>query len=464
MLKAQKTAFLFFLLLVFLTDFSSAQKVPVESYLPFKDSSLTSSIHLPVRLPLEVIEKTINSQIKGLIFQEQEDNGFSYKVWKLDKIHLNAKDNSSNLETLSPLKIWVKGGVKTNVLGYELNPSLEQNFALKLKLLTKLKLNNKWQLESKTELIGYEWIETPGYSLGPVKLSLGFLVDKIIEWQKDALSKELDKELGKYFNFKGPANELWKIFQKPFTATIIDKDTLWMSSNVNALTVSPPVFLNREVKTSISVQPQLDLNWGKKPAFFNKNPLPNPQLKEVKNSDSKLMIKAVVTKDKMLEMVRKSAIGQKFEYNKYKASVSDLNIYGSENKIVIDVLMEGDIRGSLYVFGTPRYDKEKQTIILDDLNYKLAAKTRFPKFITWLFHQKIKNNIKTSFEQMIRDQLNFVRKSVEQSLKNMNINGNALLNGKINQFYFSNFILTKENFITFLTVDGSFNLLMTSLE
>ncbi len=98
-------------------------KAPKEAYnttaMEVRNDRFLSTVHIPVSIAMGDVERQINAQVSGLIYEDNslDDNNrdqFMAKVWKRGTIIVDAQD--SLFQFTVPLRIWAKAGV--SVLGF----------------------------------------------------------------------------------------------------------------------------------------------------------------------------------------------------------------------------------------------------------------------------------------------------------------------------------------------------------
>jgi hypothetical protein len=115
---------------------------PEEYYGRVEIPTEISTLVLPIELPVSSIQKKLNEQVKGVLFEENKLNTEHYlvKVWKASDIIITP--NNDQLLTRIPLKVYAKAAF--DVLGKE--ASQETNFELAIKLSTRLQLDPSWKI------------------------------------------------------------------------------------------------------------------------------------------------------------------------------------------------------------------------------------------------------------------------------------------------------------------------------
>ena len=143
-------------------------KAPKEAYntteMEVRNEHFLSTVHVPVSIALNDVERQINTQVNGLIYEDNSltDNGndqFMAKVWKRGTILVTAEDSLFHFTV--PLKIWAKAGV--SVLGF--TQYKETEFEIDLRFKTKFDLDRDWSVNTQTQADGYGWVRRPTVSV-----------------------------------------------------------------------------------------------------------------------------------------------------------------------------------------------------------------------------------------------------------------------------------------------------------
>ncbi len=123
-----------------------------------------SVVNIPVETPLVELEKQLNAQLNGLIYEDksfEDDNSdnLKAKVWKLSPIKVQAIDSTFLFEV--PLKVWVSVGYKVSPLGITMSGHKETEFSLRIRFISKMHISPDWQVLTETTVDSYDWITEP---------------------------------------------------------------------------------------------------------------------------------------------------------------------------------------------------------------------------------------------------------------------------------------------------------------
>lgn len=161
-------------LLIFLSIFVFSQ---TESY---QFPKVSSSISVPISLPISEIQRVTNQSITGVLYEDQsyennDNDQLKTKVEKDGDIMMKALTNNRLLFSV-PLKIWAEKGIGT--LGFYTYQ--QTNFRVVMNFISSIEFLQNWQVKTTTSTAGFVWKEKPVLDYGKVKFPLTSIIEKIL--------------------------------------------------------------------------------------------------------------------------------------------------------------------------------------------------------------------------------------------------------------------------------------------
>ena len=147
-----------------------------------------------------------------------------------------------------------------------------------------------------------------------------------------------------------------------------------------------------------------------------------------------------------------------FQQGKYTLVVRDIDIYGSEGKLVIHLLVSGSLKGDLYFTAVPFYNSEKQSLQVKDLDYEFHTRNALAKTGSWLFKSILLKMIRESMEYPMTEQINSAKSLIRENIKDYQIVKNIYLNGTIDDLSADDIILTQNSIKTNIVLTGKLNI------
>lgn len=384
---------------------------------------------MPVKIPLSEIGNIINSSVPTLIFEDDSytDNSndqFKVKVWKTRPIRL-VGGTKQNLLIEVPLKIWAEKGIGTlGVYNYQ-----NTTFETVMYFNTQLTFNNNWTMVTKTSPMGYKWVTKPVLDYGKIKVPITLFVESSLKKQQADFCKTIDDMMANQLNFQQYAIMALNQFAEPFEVS--EEYKTWLKITPISINITPLTFYGNRIDAHIGIDTYSETFTGTKPESSR-------LIKSVANFNSVqqlpqtflLQTTANIPFSEATAIAEKMFLGKEFDFRegKSKVKIASINVYGEENRIVIEAQTEGAIEGTSHITGIPVYDRVKRKIVLSDTKFKLKTKNILYKTATLLFQGKIVKMIEDEYGIPTTELEDSSRKSIEETFnkeyyKGLNMKG-----------------------------------------
>lgn len=441
-------------------------KAPKESYQytdkQVKGERYVSTINIPVEITMTDIERQINANVQGLIYEDNsyDDGGtdnFMCKVWKLRDITVVPGPDAFNFSV--PLKLWVS--YRFSVLG--ITQTKDTEFSINLKFMTKFGVEPTWEAHTETTLTGYDWISKPVLKLGPVELPLGNIVGRVLDSKKDKIAKGLDEAVRRNVEIKKYVVQAWNTALQPYLVS--DKYRTWLKVTPTELQMTPFKTANNRVRAMIGLKAYTETFFGEKPAVPTVADVPNLKLVSIVPDHFEIGLMAEISHAEATRMLADTMIGQKFEFNggKYKVEVTGIDLYGSENNLIIKAGLKGSINGNIYFKGVPQYDMRTQSVSLQRFDYDLETRSLLIKTANWLLQGRFAKTMQEAFTFQLGSQIDETKKQLQAQLSNNKVTKGIVLNGKIESLSPDKVYLTPNSIIATVAAKGKVDLKVEGL-
>ena len=415
----------------------------------------SSTMNLPINIKISALEKAINSEITGLIYQDNSFDNYGkddlkVKVWKKDKIRLALKDNT--ISYYVPLKLWI--AVRYGVLGFTDTKAVEGAIALNME--TKFNIEEDWQLVTKTTLKNYKWLETPKLDLGIAKMSITYVADRVLATNKKMLTESIDEQIKKNLDIKSYANDAWKMAQDPI---LLDSTySAWLRLTPESVEMTPFKSINGIIKSTIGIKAISEVLIGDEPVVMKKSKL--PPFKEVSKIDDNFSISLTtdIPYAEAEQLAESKLVGETFSQGKKSVTVQDIGVFGKDGKLMVSAALTGKVKGSIYMTGKPVYNPETSTIELQDFDFDLKSKNILHKSANWLLHSTILKRIEPYLNFPMEETLTSSKKMVEDNLSNYEVVKGILLNGKLDEMDIQGIHLTETGIKVLISANGKIEL------
>jgi hypothetical protein len=424
-MRLKFTTILFFLLFINIFGQTNVNNQLADYNFP----KVKSSITMPVTIPLAEIGNMINSSVKELIFQDDSftDNNndqFKVKVWKTRPIRLVGGTNQ-NLLIEVPLKIWAEKGIGTlGIYSYQ-----NTTFETVMYFNTTLNFKNNWTIVTNTQPMGFKWVTKPVLDYGKVQIPITSLVEKSLKEQQLKFCKTIDQQMGTQLNFQQYAVMAWNVFSQPFN--ISEEYNTWLKVTPINVNITPLKFYGNQIDANIGIDIYSETFTGSKPASslpvktagnFNFTPTLGDQFS--------LQTTANVPFTEASNIARKMFLGKEYDVRDSKVKITDIRVYGVENRIMIEAQTEGYIKGTALISGVPVYDDIKKKIILSDTKFKLKTMNILQKTASLLFQGKIVRMIEEEYGIPTQELVDTSKKSIEEAFNKEYYKG-LKMNGRV---------------------------------
>ncbi|MFN8355790.1 MAG: DUF4403 family protein [Spirosomataceae bacterium] len=445
---------------------STNPKAPKESYRytdkQVKSERYPSMISVPFEITMAEVERQLNANLQGVIYEDNsydDDNqdNFMCRVTKLNAISATAQNNTFLFNV--PLKIWVS--VRFGLLG--VYQTKETEFAINLKLNTKFSIDPTWQAHTETTLAGYDWISKPVVKLGPVQLPVTSIISKVLNSKKEVVEKGIDEAVQKNIEIKKYVLQAWNTTLQPMNLS--DKYRAWLKVTPLEIQMTPLQTVNNRVRASIGIQALTETVFGERPEGRQVSDIPNLKVVPNVSNDCQIGVISEISHNEAARLMSDTLVGQKFSFNnnKYTVEVTSIDLYGTENQVVIKAGLKGSINGNIFFKGVPMYDVQKKAIYLDNFNYDLETQNLLIKTANWLLQGSFAKRMKEALTIPIGGQIEEMRKMIQSTLTKNQVAKGVLLDGKIESFTPDKVYLTPNSIIAVVMAKGRVELKVDGL-
>lgn len=416
---------------------------------------------MPVTIPLLEISNMINASVGDLIYQDDSytDNNndqFKVKVWKTRAIRLVGGTNN-NLLIEVPLKIWAEKGIGTlGVYSYQ-----NTTFETVMSFNTTLNFQNNWTISTNTKPNGFKWVSKPVLDYGRIKIPITSLVEKNLIEQQQKFAKTIDQQMTTQLNFQQYAVMAWNVFSQPFN--ISEEYNTWLKVTPVKVNITPLKFYGNQINTNLGIDVYSETFTGSKPAASptinsaaNFNFLPNLA------DQFSLQTTANIPFTEASNIARQTFLNKEFDIQNSKVKVTDIRVYGIDDKIMIEAQTEGYIKGTAIISGIPVYDEVKRKIVLSNTKFKLKTMNILHKTASVLFQGKIVKTIEQEYGIPTQELEDNAKKSIEEAFNKEYYKG-LKMNGRVFNLKPSKILLTSTGITAVIDTNASLKLLLNGM-
>jgi hypothetical protein len=426
---------------------------------PMVYKTSTSFVSMPLDISLNDIEKQLNKKLSGLIYEDNEmkDDKQAIKIWKTSTIKITEKNGK--IQTVLPLKVWLKFKYGTNFLG--LNDTREINLNGTITLLSDARISN-FKLTTNSKIDDYIWNESPSMVIAGKNIPITYIVNPMLSLSKSKISKLIDDTINDMPDFKPVVLDVLEKMSTPFLTS--EQYQTWFRLEPIEVYVTDAVLDRAKIGMDLGLKCNMLTMVGKEPKkTFDRNAV---AFKPVTHVPEKITanIAAISTYESASRLITKNFRGQEFISGKRKITVNEVNLWHKDGKIIIQLLMSGSINGKIYLAGIPKYNTETQEIYFDQMDYVLDTKGMLTRTANWLLQGLILKKIEANCRYSIKSNLEEGKKNMTPYLTNYSPMKGVTVNGTMNDFVFEKVELTNKAIIAFLRTTGKMNVTIEGMD
>ncbi len=426
---------------------------PMEQYEHLNEEWKTSEINVPVSIDFGAMEKEINAELGGILYEEDTD-AYAIRAEKTADVTLAL--NGQELKYYVPLKIWVRKDIGVAEV------QAEGEVAMEFK--TNFEINKDWDIVTTTELLDHEWLTKPRLKMGFIDIPVENLMSIVLKKSSATITKQIDDQIESRLDLRYYIEDTWKTLEAPIE---ISKDPkLWLEVEPTAISMTPLKSNGQLVTSSIYIETNASISMGEQPKSDSTTPktLPPLDIAGAAIKGFQLNMIADVPYEEAAILAKKHMVGETFEQGKYKVKVEDIDIYGSNKKLVVETDLSGSYKGKVYLEGIPFYNESKNQIEMREVDYELKTKNFLAKTMSWIFHKNFEKRIKKQLVFPLDKQFETIKTKTAEQLKDFKVNDNMRIQGILDEIKIERTYLTPKSIRVQFASSGNLNLFIDGLE
>ncbi len=431
---------------------------PMESYTPPVElTPSVSTVNIPVRLSASEIERLLNNKINGVIYEDKnlEDDGLMFTATKSQGIKISF--DGLQMVYKVPLKLWVF----KKIFG---SRGIEAEGEVSLTFKTNLNIQPDWSVQAQTDLAGYDWIRNMSVKTGIGNIDVKYLANIIIDRSKSTITSGIDQQLKSQFQIKKSLDEAWQLMQQPLSMKST-YGTWWVKLTPQTIAMTPFRTSGDVIQSIITAVSLAEVVAGTQQPVFRPNSfLPPFQLGNAMANDFNVSLTTDISTKEAEEMAKTFVLGQTFNPGGKNIRVTNVQLFGQNDKIVVNTTFTGDYSGSLYLVGRPVFNAQKNAIEMQDLDFDLESKSFMLRTATWLFDRSILRKMKEACVFPLDENVKFFKTMMNSQLQNYKFNNNVVMRGAVDDIKVEKIQVAQGNIKIFVTSKGTLNLDVNGLD
>ncbi|MDQ3392902.1 MAG: DUF4403 family protein, partial [Bacteroidota bacterium] len=331
---------------------------PEEAYPHLKSQENISTVNIPIEFPITELEKQINKQVAGLIYEnggkKAGNENLEFKVWKKQDISVEGKDGMFHFKV--PLKVWVKADLGLQKMGINISESKETYFEIDLNFISGLSVDSNYNVVPDIHANGYDWVRRPKLKMGFIEISLGSFVEPYIQEAQQQISKNINEQIKDKIDIKKWVQNAWNGLQQPML--ISEEHHAWINIKPLEIHMTPIHVHESKVNAIIGFKAITETVFGDKPQIKELSTLPPLQIAESVQDDFAITFSGEISQEKARNIIAEKFVGKEFSFKggKKKVTITKIDLYGSEGDLIVEADLVGSIDGKIFLSGKPHYD------------------------------------------------------------------------------------------------------------
>ena len=436
--------------------------MPVESYKSIPRKPQTSIINLYADLEVSQLESRINEQLDSILYQDTsfvDNNGdnLKFKAWKDGDVKLSFELNELSWEL--PLRVSIQKGVKLFGYNIPLVDSWEYTGEIKLRYKTQLTINRDWSIKTITKSDGYVWIKKPAVKIGGYEFPVTFIANLFLPSNLQAFSQQIDDVITKNFDFRGVAEEGWRMLFNPFK--IPGYNDAWLSITPYSVALVPVTGSAGHIRIGAAITSDVECLLDNVPPSGKVSALPNIQQLKMPSDTFKINLLADIPYTTINRMITAEMGDSTFVFGKRKIKFETFRVYGTNERMAVETTVSGSIKGTLYLTGVPYFNPEDTTLRIKDLKFDIKTRNLMMSSAKWLFNGKLERMIARSVAIPFKSNISETEKQLSRFFNHYTLGYGFELNGKLARLSVSELYLSPESVKANVVFSGNLSLGLT---
>ncbi len=422
-----------------------------------------SFVNIPLEIPLQVIENKINSQFKGVIYDDDSytrptADDIKIRVYQNNRIGVAAVGNE--LKFTIPLKIWAQGRYDPCTFC----PAIEKQtvFDVEVYLRSKVEILKDYKFKINTVSDGFEWKTEPKISIGPINIPITRLLENVIDNQLQSVTKEIDSNVNGLINLRDQIESLWNLAQDPIL--LDDSTKTWFKAEPKALLLAPITSNQTAISIVLGLETYLETYTGKMPSIKDKKALPDLRPASRAAQDFSIQIRSELSFEAATAIAQKQLVGEEFHFKKKVVRVDDIQIYGKGDLAYVKVVMSGSLKGELFLSGIPTFNSQTNELSIEQLDYDLQSKNVLVKAGSWLLNGTLQKQLQQHMRFSFDKEISSIRNDLSNRIKKTKYKNLLTLKGNLKEFKVRDVYMAENHFDIVLDAQGNAKIIFDSAD
>ncbi len=408
---------------------------PMEAYDTPPSMEQVSTIRIPVRINMQDMERSINEQLAGIIFEDKDpDDGDNLALRVEKKDYISLAVSGRDLQYRVPMSLWFRYKA-----GFAY---LTGTAEIAIQFRTLFDIGADWQLHTQTVIENYEWLRKPRLQVGAIQIPIGFIGDMVVNNSRNTITTTIDRLAKEQVNLRAQVEEAWKRMFEP--ELLSPEYRAWLLINPETIAITPLQYTPQFIEATILISSRPRLHVGRTPQTRTPLPLPPRQFSDSPQKDFSIYLHAEVPYQEAERIAREQLNGETFSSGNRTVTVQDVELYGKGNTLIVHTRLSGSFNGSVYLEGQPYYNPLRNSIDIKDLRFTVDTQNFLHKTAAWLLKSNLKRALQDNMDFLLDYNLKELEAELQKQLRHYPIAPGIHLEGQLSQLQIHNAYMAPE--------------------
>lgn len=426
---------------------------PMEKYQELVEEK-RSVLSIPIELSISELERTLNQQLDGVVYEDNDfRDGDNMKIKAIKNENIRIRVDSQVISYQVPVDLAIQYDAGLTVL--------RANGEISMDFRTAFRIRPDWGIETETVVEGHRWIRKPRVSMAGVSIPVGFVANLVLNQSRNYIARSIDNMVSNQAGLESVISDTWQQMYEP--VLVSPQYNTWLVVNPQRIGMSPIETYQDSLYAQILIEGEPFVSVGPKPQALQALQLP-PYQEEPQTFEGFLInIGAKISYDEAERIARSTLQGETFTYGKRSVTVEDIQLWGLEDKVIVNTKLSGSYTGDIYLEGRPVFDLKKNAIELRDLDYTLGTKNFLFKSAGWLLKGSIKNRIQDNMNFLLESNLLASREMMQQQLNGYVLAPGVQMQGKVDELTIRDVYVLEEGLRADVLLSGQLKIMVEQL-
>lgn len=389
-----------------------------------------STLNIPVEATTDDLARILNQTMRTKLYKgSTKTRGVSADVLRNGPIVVSAADNY--LYVTLPVAMSLSYGM------FE-TPSIP----LTLKFKVKAGITPEWRLHTEISYVGLSDLLAEELRIGPLSFKPRSIMDGVTQPVQKLLSDLVAQKINDLFPLKSQVAKIWNLAQKP---VLLDKNyNAWLKLTPGEVMLYPLYAQNNRVRANVGINTFAELVVGAEPAGQSLPPLPSLKLVTAFDKAFRIALNTDLFYKDLRAIAAPLLLNKKFVSDGRSIVITDLDLYGNGDKIVIKLKTTGGLDGVFYLTAKPVFNVHTNVFSVEDVDFDIQTQDLLLQSADWFLHGSIRGVIQEKLNMNLTKQLEQSRQMAAKALSRVQLAEHVMLRGEIKILKFSDVIVQKD--------------------